>query len=464
MSKNNKNNQQGRKQQPTDADKNKDNKSNSTQSAAQPAAKPKDTKVPEPPKVDPKNNPEVKNNPPVADPPIADTPAEEVPAAGSEKQVAVHTAAMFDFSQDRFSLDGASGLLSTLERRTARMKPNAPETIRMEAILDYNLAWMSIKLSAQVFQEKKAMGILVPRDEVIIQELIDTYQSLGVALNPGKVSADGTQQEFTFTEQDVSKETQEAVVEAKKVATRPIPELDPLKWKDEEMAKAAINHQLQLNGSFNSNLLAAVTMLRLYRKNQETDPVKKNTWDKILIGEVLKDMVGLLGKKGVSIVNGIGGRVATSLKTDKVPVFAHCIVRGNIPSLTEDEAVSVVKALLEIRNSADGTIPLDQDPAILQGIVNTKREDFLIFPKMETDQDKRISNKFRQIYKDSLGLCTADDFPLKLTNEMIRVANLYRDKEAQFIPFTLKEYPSSVATEDPKPEEKVEDKPAEEKK
>lgn len=344
-----------------------------------------------------------------------------------------------------FSNSEANTLLDIMERRTARMKPNASQTIRMEQMLDYNLAWQSIKLSAQFAQEKKSLGMLVPNEEAIIKEFIDTCNNLGVALKPAGQTTDGKQQMLQFSESDMTEETKQAIKEEKKVVERPVPELNPEKWENDKSAKDGLVYQLCAKGNTGNNLLAALTMFKLFRKKQEEDPVKKGLWDKIEIGALLKDMFQFLGNKGVTTLLGLGRCVCNSLRVDGSPVYAHCTVRRNIPSLSDEDAVSVVKALIEICNPTE--TPVDQLPEIMKGIVAPTRDLFLKLPAPVTDAEHRIFGRFCNIYRDALGKTTEPNYSLKATNMMINITNMYRDKEAQLLPYTESEYPKATAEE-----------------
>lgn len=427
----------------TATDKKKDEKNPVNKPAAAPVA----------PAVDPKNNPKVEIP---AKEPVEKVEAEEVQQQTTEKKSAID---LFNFNGDvaRFNNSEANTLLDIMERRTARMKANAPQTIRMEALLDHNLAWQSIKLSAQFAQEKKALGLLVPNEEAIISEFIETYNSLGVALHPAGETSDGKQQVLQFKESDISSETKQAVKEEVKVATKPAPELDPKKWGSNEEAKKGLFYQICAKGNFGSNVLAAMTMTRLFRENQEQDPVKKELWKKAPAGDILKDMMDILGNKGTTIIKGLGSSVCNSLKNLQNPIFGHCIVKRNISSLSEEDTVSIVKAFVEKCNANNST-PVDQLPEVLKGFVSPTRELFLKLPAPVSEEEHKIFGVFQNAYRDILGPSTEPNFSLKATNIMIDIANRYRDKDAQLKPYTESEYPKAIVEIEAKPEEKTDDK------
>lgn len=441
MSKN-KGGQKGVTNTATDKEKDKKNPVN------QPAAE-----KPKAPAVDPKNNPKVNNIPPAE--PVEEVPTEEVQNPAEENKSSID---LFDFNKTApFTNAEANSLLDIMERRTARMKPNAQQTIRMEALLDHNLAWQSIKLSAQFAQEKRSMGLLVPNEEATIKEFIETYNSLGVALHPAGVSSDGKQTTLQFKESDMSEETKQAIKEEKKITERPVPELDPKKWKDEKDAKEGLAYQICAKGNTGSNVLAALTMTRLFREAQETDPVKKELWKKISIGDILKDMMTILGSKGTTIIKGLGKTVCTHLTVCGNPIFSHCVVKRNIPSLKEEEVVSVVKALVEICN-ADNKLPVDQLPEVIKGFISPTREMFLKLPAPVDELEHKVFGNFTNSYRDILGPSTEPNYSLKATNMMIDIANYYRDKEAQLKPYTESEYPKATVEAETKTGEKPEDK------
>ena len=91
--------------------------------------------------------------------------------------------------------------------------------------------------------------------------------------------------------------------------------------------------------------------VRLYRQNQEPDEAKKETWNKIGLGALFEDAVTLLGNKSTALVRGLCQGTVSSLIADHNPIFAHSTVKYNLPVLSEDEVVDLIKAFIRVRNA-----------------------------------------------------------------------------------------------------------------
>lgn len=89
--------------------------------------------------------------------------------------------------------DGYARLLEVAQRHIAGMKSGEPATIKMEQAFTYNLAWGMTKASIQAREEKLELGLAVPNDDVIVQDVINTFNNIGVTMLPHHVSDDGKQ-------------------------------------------------------------------------------------------------------------------------------------------------------------------------------------------------------------------------------------------------------------------------------
>lgn len=121
--------------------------------------------------------------------------------------------------------------------------------------------------------------------------------------------------------------------------------------------------------------------VRLYRQNQEPDEAKKETWNKIGLGALFEDAVTLLGNKSTALVRGLCQGTVSSLIADHNPIFAHSTVKYNLPVLSEDEVVDLIKAFIRVRN-ADSKQPIDETTAVKNGILEPTRDFFLQVPQL----------------------------------------------------------------------------------
>ena len=107
--------------------------------------------------------------------------------------------------------DGYARLLEVAQRHIAGMKSGEPATIKMEQAFTYNLAWGMTKASIQAREEKLELGLAVPNDDVIVQDVINTFNNIGVTMLPHHVSEDGKQMTLAF--KDITPETEKEAKE-----------------------------------------------------------------------------------------------------------------------------------------------------------------------------------------------------------------------------------------------------------
>lgn len=442
-------------------------KKNKTNSSQQKNADVKDTKnvevknptvVKDKPKTDPKpkETPKKEVVPPPADPTVQEVKVEVI-----EDKKPANLPGKIDLSslklpkEQQLSGDGYARLLDTAERHISKMKPGEPATVRMEQAFTYNLAWALTKATIQAREEKLELGIAVPNDDTIVQDIVETFNNLGVALEQ-HVAEDGKQMVLNFKE--IDKETIKDAKEEIKVEKSPTtPEVDPEKWKDEKDAKTGLAYILSKQDSpFPNRFSEALMKVRNFRKMQEKDEAKKATWDSVNIGALFEDAVGLLGNKSTILVRGLCQGAVASLVADHNPIFAHTTVKYNLPVLSEEEVADLIKSFIKVKQG-DGKLPIDELSAVKNGILEPSREFFLGIPKnselkVASDADnayevglaKKIMNKFKEAYKDEFHLVDPDYY-LKVTNKMIAIRNLYVDKDAAFALYTEQEYPKAVA-------------------
>lgn len=372
--------------------------------------------------------------------------------------------------QDLMDANHAAIFMDTMERRLSKMKPNEPLTIKMESMLDYNMMWFAIKLSVQSFAQKREMNMITPNDEAIVQEAIDMAASMGVALT-AHPTKDG-QMALTFSEGDINPETKAAAVEevaaqATTVATTKksrdlTPEqMDPMNWKTDDDAKKALMQDIRATKESPSNkFLRLLNKVKTYRENMETDPVKKSMWQTASLGMLTKELITLIGNKGIIVLNGLMTGTTGSMRLGQTMIFAHSTMKKNMPVLKDTEIVDLIKTFIEITHK-DPNQPIDQDLAVVNGILAPTRDTFVRIALMKPNESeniewfKKIFNPFYQMYKDEIGSKVIQtekgvednpDFPLKVANKMIEIRNLYVDKDAAFPLFTKADFDAVIGS------------------
>lgn len=370
---------------------------------------------------------------------------------------------------DEMDANHAAIFLAALERRVSKMKPNQPATIKMESMLDYNMAWYAVRLAVQTTKEKKRFNMLTPADEVTVQEFIDTFSSLGVALEAHPTPDGQMALEFKEISEATKKAAEEenaAAVEIKKEAEGTAPssptstafkhkewtddDLNPENWVNDDEARAALKHILNIPGQSPSiRFLNALAKLRLY--------LKKGGKDETNIGVLAKEFVKLMGNKNISIViNGIGSSIVNSMSIDGTVIFAHSILRKNMPALSDEEVRDLVKAFVEINNSEK---KYEDTNAVKNGIIGCDRDKLIRIVKQEPDESKheelktfkKIFNPFYMIYHEEVGGRTIlnektnetevnPNFEINAINKMIEIHNLYVEKGKEIKLLTAAEY------------------------
>ena len=385
---------------------------------------------------------------------VVETKVEEVKKEASLVPPTVNDLALKLGPNDLMDANHVAILLDAAERRLAKMDKSKPITAKVEAMVDYNMLWALTKLSVQSFSQKRELNVIAPNDELVVQEMIDMASSMGIALE-AHPTADG-QMALAFKEENIDKETLEAakteIASVKKHDRLTDEQMDPLNWQNDDDAKRALKQDLQDTGETPSNkFLRLLGKIRLYKQNQETDPVKKNLWDNISLGELTKVLMEYVGKKGIVVLNGLMAATTGSMKCGQTMIFAHSAIRNNMPALKEEEIADLLKTFIELRH-ADPAQPIDQDLAIVKGILEPTRDTFVRIAlqkpseKESLDDFKKIFFTFRKAYNTEVGSPVLEDgkdnpnFHLNAANKMIEIRNLYVDKESAFPLLTAEDF------------------------
>lgn len=414
-----------------------------------------------------KKEKEVKQDPPKEDPTgtVETTVVEEVqeqkkaPEGSSLVPPKVDSLITLMQPTDMMDANHAAIFMDTMERRLSKMKPNEPLTIKMESMLDYNMLWYAVKLSVQSYAQKRDMNMLTPNDETIVQSAIDMAASMGIALEAHPTKDGQMALEFKNIPEDVKEAAQaenEAQAQQKKGKREPLSEeqMNPLNWKtDEEAIKALMQDIRATNESPSNKFLRLLGKVKTYRQNVETDPVKKNLWNTCKIGDLTEEFIKLVGKKGIIVLNGLISGTVASMRCGQTMIFAHSTVKKNMPALSDEEIADLVKTFIKIQHEGSDK-PLDQDAAVVKGILEPTRDLFVRIALLKPSEDhktdldwyKKVLNPFFNSYKEEVGSrVTTDgadnpDFPLKAANKMIEIRNLYVDKDAVFPLFTKADF------------------------
>lgn len=371
---------------------------------------------------------------------------------------------------DLFDANHAAIFLNTLERRISKMKPNATLTLKLENMLDYNLAWYAVRLSVQSFKSKKDFKMCVPQDEQIIQEFINTFSSMGVALEAHPTPDGQTSLEFKEIPEEIKKEVKEEIkqetseVSSQSDITKAFKhkvwtedDLNPMLWTNLEEAKAAIKHMLSDSKLSPSNRFLTVLMkYKVFKQNTAASEEEKNKYDTIHIGELYKELIKDLDTKKISTVtNGMFAGALNAMKTGSTVIFGHCILKRNMPQLNDSEIRDLIMANLEI-NHIENT-PIIEDSAMKKGVLSVDRDLLRRIVRMSPNKNedlnnfKKIFNPLYSIYTNEIGTriikdkndnnVVNPDFEIKAVNKMIEIVNLYRDEKSAIKLFTATEYP-----------------------
>lgn len=374
---------------------------------------------------------------------------------------------------DYVDANHAAVLLDTLERRTSKMDRSKPITIQMESLLDYNLMWAATKFAVQTYKQRDELKMLTPNDEFIVQQAIDTASAMGVALEAHVDPSNPAQQVLEFKE--ISDETKKAAEEEiaaekaeKTVSTKHTwltPEqLDPSTWKTDDDARAALRQEMMATHESPSNkFLRILGKIRLYKENTETDPLKKDLWNKCSLTDLADEYQRLLDKKGMMVINGLMNSTVNSLKCGETMIFAHCLLRKNMPALHDNELAELVKMFIKIKHG-DSTEPLDQDLAVTNGILKPNADTFVRIAMEQPDKTqgedinwfKKVNNVLFTTYKEDIGsrvvedpatktIAPNPDYKIKSVNKMIEIRNLYVDEKSRIPLFTMDEWMKAIS-------------------
>lgn len=412
------------------------------------------------------------------DPKVEETSVEEVAHKDKEKElqevflgkstVAEVATLLQDNANYQFDANHAATFLDVLERRTAKMKDSSLK-IKMEETLDYNLAFYAIVLSVQTYNAKKTLNLVVPSDEAIVQNFMDTFAGLGVALAPHK--DDNNPQQTILEFKEISPETRAAAEEEIKQQVEKknpeIPhkhhewteeELDPKNWDNDDIAKAALAEEFRRTGETPSNkLLRLLGKVREY-KITHVDADKKAEWESASLGTLMEELNRIASNKFTVITRGLGSAVVNQMRTDGTVLFAHANMKKNMPALSDQDVCDLNKTFIRILHTGDK--PVEEDMAVTNGILSLDRDKiFRIATESPTGDDdvaqfKKIFGAFYKAFVNETGskkvinddgqeVANPDYSSLKVANKMIEIRNLYVDKDSAFKPFKEGEYPQS---------------------
>ena len=447
MSKNNKNNNSQNKKTSEKPAANANTNANTNAQKNEPQVK-QGKKPAEKPAEKPKAAP----TPPPADPVVEEKVAEEVAPKAPEK-VDITKISLSD--AHKFSNDSFVRMMDVAERHISRMKPGEIATVKMEQLFEYNLAWAMTKMAIQAREEKAQYKIALPNDDFLVQDAVDMLASLGVSTTTTP-SADGKQMSLEFKE--IDEDTAKAAKEEIKIEKATvIPEQDPEKWENEDQARKGLAYILSQSPiSLQNKFSTALMKLRVFRKNQESDAKKKESWDSVKIGALFEDLVNMLGKKATMLTKGLCQGTVTAMSCDHNPIFAHATIKYNLPSLTEDEIADLMKTFIKVCNN---NTAIEETTAFKNGILEPTRDLFLDIPRLVNEEvkgtpaeqekirsSKKIMHRFIEAYKnDGLPASVDPKHDLEITNRMITIRNLYVGKDQAFELFTESDYPKTAA-------------------
>ena len=371
---------------------------------------------------------------------------------------------------DKMDANHAAVFMDTLERRVSKMDKSKPLTVKMESVLDYNLMWYAIRLSVQSFAQKRSLNMITPNDEAIVNDAISIASTMGVALEAHPLN--NRQMMLEFKEENMAQETIEAAKAENKAAeeekksiaskrkhdTLTEEEMDPKNWKTDDDAKRALQQLVVATRITPANkFLSMLNKIKTYRESSTEDPVLKNVWKDATIGSLTEELIKLMGQRSMIVLSGLMSATTNSMRLGQTMIFAHSIMKKNMPSLSDSEIAELVKTFIKIKHDKQDQ-PLDQDPAVVKGILEPTRDLFVRIatknPVDQSDMDwyKKILNPLREVYQSEIGSPVTQEgtdnnqFYLNCANKMIEIRNLYVDKDAAFPLFTSNDFETIKGT------------------
>ena len=167
-------------------------------------------------------------------------------------------------------------------------------------------------------------------------------------------------------------------------------QMNPLNWKNDDEAKAAITQDFQESGETPSNkFLRILGKIKTYRENVTEDPVQKGIWSNANLGTLAKEYFNIIGKKGIVVLSGLMSSTTTSLKLGQTMIFAHSLLRKNMKGLSDQDVVDLIKSFIEVMH-ADPAQPIEQDPCVVKGILAPTRDTFVRIALQKPAEDDVI--------------------------------------------------------------------------
>lgn len=325
--------------------------------------------------------------------------------------------------------------------------PHAPSTMFAKDMLDFNFQYALVRVSVQNWQEGKGNGLNVPT--ALVEQYVGAFNAFGMALNPTRVSADGTQTELKFdgtaSDAEAIEEVKKDNETAQKIERKEIViELDPEKWENNDDAAKGLAAQISQPGPAGENFHTMIEKAKTYLLKM-ADAKKTEEYGNYTIGDWFKAAMTLMGKKSILFSRGMVSTVVSSMKGDHNVVFSHCMVRLAMPKLNDEEARDLVKSFVFVKNS-ETEVPIDQDLAVKNGITSVTRDNLLEFATDLTSKGHKVMAKLKALYKDELGNPSEDTYVRNSVNKMIDITNMYLEKDAALTHYEEKEYPAAYKT------------------
>lgn len=378
---------------------------------------------------------------------IVEAPVEEVKTSAETKKIGVvnnsaaASAAVFQNSELQEALSSitltpettmdTNHMVQLITVATERFKSKdgrEPNVIKVNETLDELTCYCIAVAGINMLANGKKLGLSVPIGA--IPGYLRAMGYFGVALPEHQAIPDPENpSQMIIPFEGVSKETEQTVKEEIKMHKNTKPEMDVSLWKSDEDAKKAISYILSDTLSKDNRFQVTLSKTRMYKMLMSADENEKKMWESASIAAIFESMLNVLDSSKSTLLNAVGGQVYSAAAVKQNPILSHLTIKRNFPQCEDKDIAEIVKVIVKQKaKMVTPDKPIEQNVAWIA--LNTgKREDCLLIPRKESDDDKQIMGRLQSHYGERLGSPVDKNYRIKATNLLATILNLYKTED-----------------------------------
>lgn len=351
----------------------------------------------------------------------------------------------------RLSQDKMVDLL-TLTKSVLAEEADGPRKHQIKVIFDDMFAYVLILAYFQMYKDTGAEHVSFKPE--VLPFALRTFENFGVTFDENGIKKleDG-QMQLNFEKAKVDKDAKAEFERAAAVQAKSI-SVNPNDWKDDAMLKEGLEAILTGTEEVKTNLSRALEAVRTYRKANESDDKKKDSWDKVPANALFTDLVGIIGKLPIVLEGGIMSSVKMLVNSHKNPIMAFLKMKAHMPQFSDKDVAEVTIELVKSKVGAKNFEKTEiyskmfaNNAEYYKGLVERPA------PSNDATPQERMIGEGIRVSLDLLtnsypDLITDKSDPkknCKLINKLIEIDNYFKSPEAKLALYDEKGYKSPEA-------------------